>query len=415
MEYKVEMLYYPYSKKKIVTGILLKFDKIEVELRINKKTDLLEILVTKKEKYKRKRINLNEYLEAVVEYISTNQFFYKSDSSIFEEDILDLNKVRVIKLNSLKLEQSDIEYMRHKFKNLKYFYTEMCTIYNSCNIGVLGCNFRDIGSNISSLDVFNHFTGDILSFKKTHFRKMNKNFLHLNNVITTFEDVKVDYALFFLITDAPKMRKLEISKIPKLNDSDLIFISGLYNLEILEADGLVHSYDQLMKLERLKEMGGIYCIEQREYDKMKRIQKEGYEYMVGRNLSAEQLKNYLITQRFLLQTKYQKAMQRLYVDRLERVKWQDKIEANDLEHIRNHLLEIDNMSIKERREIGKVQEERDSIFDAIYGLDSGVNEDDSIIKKTTSGGPFDDDGIEYYTLDIKRYIKKLGEESRFIR
>lgn len=63
-----------------------------------------------------------------------------------------------------------------------------------------------------------------------------------------------------LMTDATNLRKIEInrSRNKLLSNNDLLFISGFYNLESINIDAIINSLDSIRKLERLRELYGIY-------------------------------------------------------------------------------------------------------------------------------------------------------------
>ena len=148
---------------------------------------------------------------------------------------------------------------------------------------------------------------------------MNKNVLHLNNIITRFIRINMDYELFFLTTDAPKMRKLEIyrsPKYPRLKDKDLLFISGFYNLESIIIDGILTNYNQIEKLERLRHIERLCCT-----DNISDIEKKDKYAINYKNegISESRLKNYLINRRLQIQNEHLDFLNRLYVDRLERI------------------------------------------------------------------------------------------------
>lgn len=151
---------------------------------------------------------------------------------------------------------------------------------------------------------------------------MNRNVLHLNNKLISLSKVKFDYEYFFLTTPAPNMQKIEIHTRPLLNDLNLLFISGFYNLESVYISAILFSYEQLDKIERLKELRYVFCGDDKELEIIKKRARI-YEKIKNDNGTAKQLKNYLMMQKMIIQNNFL-GLHKLYIPRLERVKWGKK-------------------------------------------------------------------------------------------
>lgn len=287
------------------------------------------------------------------------------------------------------------------YPNIISVRTINCSIYKEASIGALSCNYYDQNSDIMSLDSFDGFSGESISLEKSNIINMNKNVLHLNNIITSLNKININYELFFLTTSAPNLKKIEINGKRILNDKDLIFISGFYNLESIKINAILSSYNELQKLEKLRELRDVFCLNERVLEKTKNKREKFYKELLNRNLTEKQLQNYLMHQQMIIQNQLQDLLHKLYVPRLERVKWENKIYENDIMKIKEELIIISNMQVDKRKNIAREKKEY-TLFDSLNGLDfdytSNNNEDEVLV----NSNPFSSDGIDYY---VKR--KKL--------
>lgn len=382
------------------------FNNIIVNLRLNKKHHNIDIRISKKENIKRKSINLSDYFEEIVKFLKENQYLCKKDNSDFKEDILKLDNVKYLELNSFKLVQKDIEFISTKFKQLRILTTQKCTYYNNCNLGILKCDIMDYCSDIYELDIFNGFEGKLLFLKNSKIKRMNLNVLHLNNIVTIFRNIDINYEYFFLTTDAPKMRKIEINNHSKLTNNDLLFLSGFYNLESVDIGAIISNYEQLEKLEKLRNIDRIYCLDEETLKIVKCKQKNNFEKLLSNNATESRIKNFLMQNRMRIQNEYQEFFHKLYVPRLERVTWENKINKNDLKQIKEELLKIKNMTDSDRKNISREQEKEYNFFDETFGLyfDKHPSLETEIVEKDSR--PFQEGGIKYYSLRKNIYLGK---------
>ena len=118
-----------------------------------------------------------------------------------------------------------------------------------------------------------------------------------------------------------------------------------------------------------------------------------------------------------IQNQYQKFFHTLYVPRLQRVRWQDKISSYDLEQIRSELKIIAQMSRKKRKELARKPKKEYNLFDSLNELwfdkiSNPEDEDDCYLvnSNTDPFAMFDDKGvkkgIDYYVLKRKIYIEE---------
>jgi hypothetical protein len=195
------------------------------------------------------------------------------------------------------------------------------------------------------------------------------------------------------------MRKIKINGNNILNDNDLLFISGFYNLESVEIKAILSSYEQLEKLEKLREIRGVFISDEKELENTRKKRQ----IISDSNESEKRLKNYLMGQRMFIQNEYQELRHRLYISRLERVKWEEKFSLNDLKKIRKELEDISNMSIEQRRDISREKQEQ-TLFDSLNGLEFDKPESDEEYVLVNSR-LFDNDGIDYYVKQHKIILK----------
>lgn len=394
-EYNVKII----EKTKSQLLLNIEFDKVVVVLRGDAKYDGLYMKYTIKKGYHRRNVNLLKYLKAINDYLTSNNYIATYNDR--QSNILDSNKVKRMEINQLKITSGEIEYIDEKYPNLISFETNKCTIYEQANFGILDCeNYRDYKSDIISLDSYNGFSGRRMYFQNSNILKNNKNILHLYNTILTMYKIDIDYETFILMLDAPNLRKLEIFNTKKLKDKDLLFISGLYNLEMLEVDAVLSNADQIKKLERLRDTSRIYISGDSELEKVKNERKNYYDLLKSSGKSEKELKEYLMYQYMITYKKYLNLLDKLYIRRLDRISWESKIKTDDLNKVRDELLTISNMSYKDRKNIAREIKEynlKDSLDDLWFDKIPEQEEDLHI----TNSSPFTDSGIDYYVKKKK--------------
>lgn len=377
MKYKIQYTK-PYNNL-YNTGVYLLFEKVTVYINFERRIGRLDITINKNNKVSRKKIDLSEIFKSIIDFINTNHEYIKSEND-FSIDMLKCFNVKSIKISDLKIEKKDLDIIKNAFPNLKLYESQKCTYYKDCNIGILKCDIYDELSDIYSFDMFDGFKGRYLKLKNSNIKRMNKNVLHLDNQILILNSINIDYEYFFLTTCANKLRKLCIynyAHYKKLNDLDLLFISGFYNLELLEIDATLTNYKQIEKLEKLRKIDRIYILADNPY------------------------------KRLMIQNKYQEFFHKLYVDRLERVIWEDKIMHKTNEEIKNELLKIFKMNSFEKNQISRQKEKEYTFFEQIHDLDfdyTRQEEDDVLINSK----PFCNGGIDYYVKRKKLILDKWG-------
>lgn len=301
-----------------------------------------------------------------------------------------------IELENLKIDEKDIKYIKNGFTALRRLVTYNCRFDKNCNIGLLNCNFSDEKSNIYSLDILNNFCGDFIVLEDSNIENENINFLHLNCVSMELRNIEIDYEKFFLTTDAPNLKELIINKkyitrdikepelseikrkINYLHDKDFLFISGFYNLEQININGQVSNYDSFEKLDRLKKIENIY---------------------IG-DISME------ACHKLVLQNIRQDFLEKIYVEKLTKVEWYNKIVNDCEEKTKQELIELSKKLSSEKKFIGRYTLTPNISIDR--DINNVKNEDESRIKlvQIQETSPFDDDNLckdsfKYYTLSKK--------------
>lgn len=384
-----------YSKEPF--AIYLKNDQIVIKMFLHYKLHGLDIVLVNRKKYKRKKIDISSYLYEVIKFFREHTCMVPYGKEYI--DLFDKSCVKRIQLENLKIEDRDIK-MLLNFKNLRNLRTIKCTFYKNCNLGLLKCDLIDENSDLYSLDSLNGFSGDCISMEKTHIVRMNKHLLHLNNKVLELSKVSMNYELFLLTTDAPNMRRLNIYCFDKLKNSDLLFISGFYNLEGIDIIGVVDNYDQFDKLEKLRKLK--YVILSNINDNRKMIPHE-----LEEKLSDVELANILCGLRLHAQNKHYQFRHELYVPRLERVKFEGSIYNQSIEEIRQKLLRFYQLDYQSRKNYLREPKKELNIFDEIHDLlfDTVTQpEDDEMYTVANSGGLFDSNGIDYYVKSKKIII-----------
>lgn len=382
---------------------VIDFERLQVRIYGDAKYSRVELRYLMKPGYKRRNIDLSFYINAMNDYFVSYPALKKYKEQIV--DLFDFNCVKALEFRGLKFDSDEFQIIRNKYPNIVSVRTEHCTISKRASIGCLNCNYYDDTSDIMSFDSFHGFSGETIDLKQTHIMTMNQKVLQLNNSFFSFRGVTMDYESFFLTTSAPKLRKIKILGKQILNDKDLLFISGFYNLESVEISAIVSSYEQLQKLERLREIRFVFCSNEKELEATKGSCAKTYQKILDCNPTEDQLKNYVMRQRLFLQNRFQELRHKLYVPRLERVKWENKLSTKDLESIRRELLEIATMPIVDRKDLSR-EKRKATALEGMHGLDfdhTYFNKEEDVLLDSR---PFEGGGIKYYVKRKQLIIDK---------
>jgi hypothetical protein len=395
----MEYIFNYYDGSKIPTSISFKSDKVILKIFLTPKYHRLDILISNKNIYNRKKIDISNYLNEIIKFLNNNTLMVPFGKDYV--DLFNIDNVKRIELSNLKLENKDIQLLS-KFNNINSIETDKCTFYKDCNLGILKCDLIDYNSDVYSLDSLNGYSGGYISFQQTHIVRMNKNLLHLNNQVLELSGVNMNYELFFLTTDAPNMRRLDIYRCPKLKklqNKDLLFISGFYNLEAVNIDGIVDNYDQFDKLEKLRELQRVILLNVP--DKYKN--NKYYIQALKEGFSDTNLNNILCNIRLYNQNKYCNLRHKLYVPRLERIEFENNISNQSLEEIKQKLIDFYKLDYYTRKNYLKEKAKEITFFDERHKLyfDEFKRKDEDDLYILTNSSLFDYDGIDYYVKNKK--------------
>lgn len=387
------------SNTKGGTSRKLIFDKLCVFIYSDAKHKKTELFYSINPGCKRKNIELSRYITAVNDYLISYPYYGICEGKA--TNLFDFSCIKYITFTGLKFDSNEFQIIDHCYPNIRLIQTRSCTIYNKALIGCLRCSYNDTSSTIMSLNCLNGFSGDILRLSRTRVSNKDQPILNLLCDILTLEDVNLDYEAFFLKTDAPKMRKLEILHSKERNflrTKDLLFISGFYNLEYIDINGVIDNYDPLQKLERLRELRGLVASSKKHLDEVEKKRNDFVIKLKDEQKSEEKIRKYLMTQGMVIEKNQLEFLNRLYTPRLERVKWENKIATNNRKKIQKELIAISNIPEKDRKNISREKKEY-TVFDHIHGLVFDQVSDNDDEYRLVNSRPFknsENEGIKYY-------------------
>lgn len=400
------------SNTKGGTSRKLIFDKLNVFIYSDAKHEKTELFYSLKPGCEQADINLSKYIIAVNDYLTSHPYYgiYKEKPT----NLFDFSYIKYITFTELKFNSNEFQIINHCYPNIRLIQTRSCTIDSKASIGCLRCSYGDTNSTIMSLNQLNGFAGNTLNLFETKIPNKNHHTLSLLCDILTLNDIDLDYEAFFLKTDAPKMRKLEIFHSKKkdlLGTKDLLFISGFYNLEYVDINGVIDNYDSLQKLEKLREIRNLVQSDENQLEMVKKRNMKKYKELKNRQVSEKRIRGYLMNQGMEIENNRLKFLSKLYTPRLERVRWENKIATNDSDRIQKELLMISNMPRENRKNVSRERKEY-TFFDYIHGLafDYTPNNDDEYILVDSRPPKLfensENEGIKYYVKSKKIVIDK---------
>lgn len=245
-----------------------------------------------------------------------------------------------------------------------------------------------------------------MEFRGSNIRKDTSCLLHLYNIITKFQEVNINFEKFFLTTDAPNMRRLNIHRCPRfpsLKNKDLLFISGFYNLEGIEIDGVIENYKQIDKLEKLREIKGLIVTSESEL-KLVEQDKRYHKFIENNVLSQKDIEVTKQNRRLYMQNSYANFRNQLYTPKIDSIKFLDIIKTNNIEKIKQELKNINNMTYQERKKIIKSEKKVPTLQETLFDLNFDIVEDSYNEYYLVNSRPFSTGGINYYRKD-KKLIK----------
>lgn len=237
------------------------FDKVRVYF--SGSADRLQVRITfrKNENISDEDIHLEDYMRAVNVYFMSHPVIKRSEKGKVV-NLLDFAYVKFIDFFNLKINRDVVNIIKNHYFNLLSMSLHNSSMAHDTRLWGVKCNVNIFNSEVYSLDNLNGLEGERLSLVNTRVLRDNEHTLHLYAKMVEMTNVSMNYERFFLTTDAPHLLKLEISEEKAQNyltHQDLLFISGFYNLKSITIDGVVENYDQIRKLECLRELRCLLC------------------------------------------------------------------------------------------------------------------------------------------------------------
>lgn len=387
------------------------FDKLWVHIYGSAKYSRTEIKYHINPDVKKEDICLSWYMQAINDYL-VNHPCYKEYKNR-RVNVFDFSCVRFLYISDLKIDSDEFQIIRNTYPNIFSVTTIDCLIDKSACIGCLNCYYRDKRSTLTSLDSLQGFSGKILSLDETGVLSLNQNVLHLACEVLELEEVDLNYEYFFLTTCAPKVRRVDIHKKKKeecLGQKDLLFLSGFYNLEAISIDGEIENYREIQKLERLRKIERLLVTDKNALTMTKEKREKDILQMRDKGFTEKQIRHYIMFQTLVEKNKDCDFLHKLYVPRLERVLWEDKITTKELTRIREELIQIAKLDRKERKNISKEKKE-ETLFDTLNNLyfDSNPPKEEEYVLVDSRPFSFDmedEKGIQYYIKNKKITVEE---------
>lgn len=387
----------------------LDLGKVVIFIFVDTKYKSISVTITRKDKCKRKNIDVTQVIHYISNFIDSNNIFLSEYDELTKKDFFNRKYVRTLKLNGLKINSNDLETIKKGFCELRLLHTRTCTFYSDCNIGILPIQFYAENSIIYSLDSLNGYNGKNMKLYNTYFKRQNRNALHLNCVVLELEKTNIDYEHLLLTTSAPNLRRLDIRDNKNIErDKDLLFISGFYNLEQININGILHDWSQISKLDKLRLVRDLYCDNPKELEKLKKLREQKVaDFSENYNFNE---KEYLISQNLHVFNDNLAFYNRLIVSKLERVKWGDKILTKNDDDIKKELIRISRLLPEEKNNIARDKKKnlelQSSLFENCFNLNDIVAEtkekEEQLYQLVSSNVPFStDEGIEYWVKNTK--------------
>lgn len=184
------------------------------------------------------------------------------------------------------------------------------------------------------------------------------------------------------------------------------FISGFYNLEGIDINGVVDNYDQFDKLEKLRELRHVYL--SNVADKYK--SNKYYLQVLKEESSDSRLTNFLCNLRLYAQNRNYQLRHELYVSRLDRVKLEESIKNQSIEEIKQKLIEFYQLDYQTRKNYLREPKKERNFFDELHGLCFDTvtrpEDDEPYCIANSDSNPFDVGGIDYYVKSKKIILDK---------
>ncbi len=376
------------------------FDKVSVSFFGNAHRLQMKITFRVNENTSMEDICLEDYMRAVNVYFMSNPAYKKSEKGKYV-NLFDFAYVKFIDFFHLKINRNVVNIIKNHYFNLLSMSIHNSSMDKDTYLRGVKCNVNMCGGEITSLDNLNGFEGEIIFLENTKVLSDNEHTLHLYAKMLKMINVSMNYERFFLTTDAPHLLKLEIREEKAenhLTHQDLLFIAGFYNLKSITIDGVVENYDQIRKLECLRELRYLLCTDQKEIEKTRKRRIKNLEEIRKLKEKKINIEHYLMFQTMALQEEHLDFFHKIHVPRLERVKWEDKIATKSVEKIKEELVSIGAMTREMRKNIARIKETH-TFFEEFNGLCFEPKREEEYIER--SADPFDFNS----SSDKKYYVK----------
>lgn len=331
-------------------GVILKF---RYGSGYNKKYSTLELYIYPDPYYKGDKKCIKDVLLLLNDYINNNYKEYnkKINKVIYgidntknikikykKDNIFNIDYIKRINISDLVITDSDIDVLA-TYKNLRTIETRNC-IYDIKNIYKLNTKcIMDFDSTIPNINVFNDIDLDILCLINT---KILNNTIKNGTIRTKwlkFENITLDYELFFLLTNFIGIKEIEINEI-RLNNNEMNLLKVFYETNKITASGEVASLKFLDDLHELQSFYGDIKITDQKY----------LELLKTRYPNRYNFDNYFLHMKLENLIKCRKFFEKVKVSHSALIKWQGIIENSKEEDITKRVLYYNNLplSIKEK-------------------------------------------------------------------
>lgn len=348
---------------------------------------------------------INDYIENnYKEYDKKiNKLIYGTDNTknikikYKTENILSRDNVKHINIKGVNLTEEDITELS-KYKNLRTLNITKCLIDSSSF--PTGESVFVFDSILPSLKIFNNNKGFALVLSNNEIKNQELTNLNLDYNTIRLVDMKIDYELFFIMTNFRNLNVLEIEGIT-LSNKEIEFLRVFINARKMNILGESDSLKIIEELQSLVEFEGLLNINNQEYiNYLINLENEVYEKFkeYGTDYATRVLINKKIRTLLDLKQKYLKYI----IPKVSLVKWRGIIENSSDEDIKKWIEYFNKLPQKIKDKIfseDKIEFVKTNIEDAyeILGIDLPHNKDDK----------------EYATHLIGPYGKFLYSMKRF--
>lgn len=333
-------------------GVILKFMYGD---GYNEKYSTLELCIYPDPEYKGKK-NIKNVLLSLNDYINNNYREYnkKINKIIYgidntknikikykKDNIFNIDYIKRIYINDLVITDEDIDLLM-LYKNLKNITTRNC-IYNVKNMYKLNTkNIIDFNSTIPNINIFDGINVDSLCLLGTRILNKVSKIGTLKAKYLKFQNIDLNYELFFLLFNFIGVKELEIDEM-RLNNNELNLLRVFNEANSITVSGEAKSLNFLNYLYELEYFyGDIKIIDQKylEFLKMRYPNKYNFDkYFLG--IKLEEL------------NKCKDFFEKIKLSKQALVKWQGIIKDSKEEDIRKRILYYSKLPLSIKKDLFK--------------------------------------------------------------